>query len=54
MDGELEKHLARIETTVADLLDAVKTLRDAQMARPGDTGEINARLRRFLAQKKSG
>jgi hypothetical protein len=54
MDGEFEKHLARIEKTVAEILDAVKSLHDAQMARSGDTAEINERLRRFLQRKKSG
>lgn len=54
MDFEFEKQLARIEKTVAEILDAVKRLHDAQMPRPGDATEINARLRRFLEQKKSG
>jgi hypothetical protein len=53
-DGEFEQQLARIEQTVAEILDAVKSLHDAQMARPGNATEINQRLRRFLQQKKSG
>jgi hypothetical protein len=52
MDGELEKQLARIEKTVAEILDAVKSFHDAQMAGPGDATEINQRLRRFLQEKK--
>jgi hypothetical protein len=52
MDGEFEKQLARLEKTVAEILDAVKSLHHAQMARPADATEINARLRRFLQEKK--
>jgi hypothetical protein len=48
MDDELEKHLARIENTVAEILDAVRSLNSAQFA----SDEINARLRRFLEKKK--
>jgi hypothetical protein len=54
MDGAFEKQLARIEKTVAEILDAVKSLHDAQMAGRADATEINDRLRRFLEQKKSG
>jgi hypothetical protein len=54
MDGEFEQQLARIEQTVAEILDPVKSLHDAQMARPGNATEINQRLRRFLQQKQSG
>jgi hypothetical protein len=52
MDGELEKQLARMEKTVAEILDAVRSLHDAQMARPGNATEINERLRRFLQEKE--
>jgi hypothetical protein len=53
MEGEFEKQLARIEKTVAALLEAVRSLHDGQMAGPGHAAEINERLRRFLQQKKS-
>jgi hypothetical protein len=52
MDGEFEKQLACIEKAVAEIRDAVKSLHDARMARPGDSTAINQRLRRFLQEKK--
>jgi hypothetical protein len=48
MHDELERQLRRIERLAAEILDAVKSLQVAQAA----TGEINARLRRFLERKK--
>lgn len=44
MDEDPEKQLARIEHTVAEIREAVKSLHGAQFA----AGEINQRLRRFL------
>jgi hypothetical protein len=54
MDREFEQQLVQIEKMVAEIREAVKSLHEAQAARPGDAAEINQRLRRFLAQKKSG
>jgi aminoglycoside phosphotransferase len=48
MDDELEKQLEHIEKAVAEILDEVKSLHEAQFA----AGEINQRLRRFLESKK--
>ena len=48
MDEELEKQLARIEQTVAEILDAVKKLHASQFA----ADEINQTLRRFLEREK--
>jgi hypothetical protein len=48
MHDELERQLRHIERLAAEILDAVKSLHAAQAA----TGEINARLRRFLERKK--
>ena len=53
MADEFEQQLANIETTVAEIVEAVRKLRDDRAAsgeRPGN--EINARLRRFLERKK--
>ena len=52
MDDELEKQLERIETTVAEILAAVKELCDAQTAASSSKSEINERLRRFLERKQ--
>ena len=53
MADDLEKQLERIEITVAEIVEAVKILRDDKAA-PGDAAgaEINERLRRFLERKK--
>lgn len=52
MADELEKQLERIETTVAEIVQLVRKLRDDRTA-AGETaaGEINQRLRRFLERK---
>jgi len=52
MDDELEKQLQHLEKTVAEILDAVKSLHGAQRRMPGDATDLNERLRRFLTQKK--
>ena len=55
VNAEVTIELAPALTVVSVItLDAVKSLHDAQMARPGNATEINQRLRRFLQQKKSG
>jgi hypothetical protein len=48
MHDEFEQQLQRIERLAAEILDAVRSLQVGQAA----TGEINARLRRFLERKK--
>lgn len=48
MDDQLEKQLKRIEKTVAEILDGVKSLLGAHST----ADKINARLRRFLERKK--
>ena len=53
MADEFEQQLANIESTVAEIAEAVRKLRDDRAA-GGETaeGEINARLMRFLERKK--
>jgi hypothetical protein len=53
MADELEKQLENIQNTVAEIVEAVKKLRDDRAA-AGETpgSEINERLRRFLERKK--
>jgi hypothetical protein len=48
MQDEFEQQLQRIERLATEILDAVKSLLAAQAG----SGEINARLRRFLERKK--
>jgi septation ring formation regulator EzrA len=48
MADELEQQLKRIETTVAEIVQAVRKLRDDQTT----ASEINDRLKRFLERKK--
>lgn len=52
MADELEQQLERIETTVAEIVQAVKKLRNRASADEAAAGEINERLRRFLERKK--
>jgi aminoglycoside phosphotransferase len=47
MDSGLEKQLERIESTVAEIVEAVRKLHDEQTA----AGEINQRLKRFLERR---
>ncbi|QWG15146.1 hypothetical protein KMZ29_11060 [Bradyrhizobium sediminis] len=51
MAGEFDKQLERIENTVAEIVEAVRKLRDDRAA-AGEAAEVNERLRRFLEQKK--
>jgi hypothetical protein len=48
MHDEFEQQLQRIERLAAEILDVVKSLQGTQAA----TGDINARLKRFLERKK--
>ena len=53
MADKLDKQLARIENTVAEIVEAVRKLRDDRAAGgEAAAGEINQRLRRFLERKK--
>jgi cell division protein FtsB len=47
MDSGLEKQLERIESTVAEIVEAVRKLHDGQTA----ASEINQRLKRFLERR---
>jgi hypothetical protein len=47
MDSGFEKQLERIESTVAEIVEAVRKLHDGQTA----AGEINQRLKRFLERR---
>lgn len=53
MADEFEQQLGRIEHAVAEIVEAVRKLRDGRtVAREAASGEINQRLRRFLERKK--
>ena len=52
MADEFDQQLERIENTVAEIVRAVRKLRDQAAAGEAAGGEINQRLRRFLEQKK--
>ena len=53
MADEFEPQLERIENTVAEIVEAVRKLRDdREMAGVAVSGEVNERLRRFLERKK--
>lgn len=53
MAGEFDKQLERIENTVAEIVEAVRKLRDDRTAADEETAnEVNERLRRFLERKK--
>ena len=53
MADELEKQLERIENAVAEIIGAVRELRDDRAAAGAvAAAEINRRLRRFLEAKK--
>jgi hypothetical protein len=53
MADEFDKQLERIENTVAEIVLAIRKLRDARAAEGEPTaGEINQRLRRFLDRRK--
>jgi uncharacterized protein (UPF0335 family) len=51
MVSELENQLEQIEKTVAEILDAVRTLYGRAPARGADATVVNERLRRFLEEK---
>jgi hypothetical protein len=52
-DQQLERIEQRIEHAVSEIVGAVQRLRDGRAAaRDPAAGEINRRLRRFLARKK--
>jgi len=51
MVSELENQLEQIEKTVAEILDAVRTLYGRRPATQTDAAVINERLRRFLEEK---
>lgn len=53
MAGEFDKQLARIENAVAEIVEAVRKLRDDRAAvGEAGAGEVNERLRRFLERQK--
>ena len=53
MADELDQQLARIENTVAEIVEAARKLRDNRAAAgEAPAGEINERLRRFLEQEE--
>ena len=53
MADEFEQQLGRIEHSVAEIVEAVRKLRDGRaIAGEAASGEINQRLRRFLERKK--
>jgi hypothetical protein len=54
MADEFDKQLENIQTTVAEIVEAVRKLRDHRTAadEAAAGGEINQRLRRFLERKK--
>jgi hypothetical protein len=51
MASELENQLAQIEKTVAEILEAVRTLYGREPAKQTDAAVVNERLRRFLEEK---
>ena len=53
MADELDQQLQRIESAVAEIVEAARKLRDDRAAAgEAAAGEINQRLRRFLERKK--
>jgi hypothetical protein len=53
MADEFEKQLEDIQDTVAEIVEAVRKLRDLRTtADEAAAGEINERLRRFLEREK--